>query len=63
MLHAAALTVPREGKAPIVATAPLPADFLALGFADPAPTEEAPTEEAPTEAAPTEEPGACQPTS
>jgi len=34
MLHAAALTVPREGKAPIVATAPLPADFAALGFAE-----------------------------
>jgi tRNA pseudouridine32 synthase / 23S rRNA pseudouridine746 synthase len=34
MLHAAALTVPREGKPPIVATAPLPADFAALGFAD-----------------------------
>ncbi|MBX9883475.1 MAG: RNA pseudouridine synthase [Novosphingobium sp.] len=33
MLHAAALTVPREGKAPIAATAPLPADFAALGFA------------------------------
>ncbi|WP_421836239.1 RluA family pseudouridine synthase [Novosphingobium sp.] len=32
MLHAAALTVPREGKAPIAATAPLPADFAALGF-------------------------------
>jgi tRNA pseudouridine32 synthase / 23S rRNA pseudouridine746 synthase len=34
MLHAAALTVPREGKPPIVATAPLPADFAGLGFAD-----------------------------
>lgn len=32
MLHAAALTVPREGKPPIAATAPLPADFAALGF-------------------------------
>jgi tRNA pseudouridine32 synthase/23S rRNA pseudouridine746 synthase len=32
MLHAADLGVPREGKPPIVATAPLPADFLALGF-------------------------------
>lgn len=32
MLHAAALTVPREGKAAIAATAPLPADFAALGF-------------------------------
>lgn len=35
MLHAAALTVPREGKAPIAATAPLPADFAALGFSCP----------------------------
>lgn len=35
MLHAAALTVPREGKPPIVAVAPLPADFAALGFSDP----------------------------
>ena len=34
MLHAAALTVPREGKPPIVATAPLPSDFAALGFSD-----------------------------
>ncbi len=32
MLHAAALTVPREGKPPVVAIAPLPADFAALGF-------------------------------
>jgi tRNA pseudouridine32 synthase/23S rRNA pseudouridine746 synthase len=32
MLHAADLGVPREGKPPIVATAPLPADVLALGF-------------------------------
>jgi tRNA pseudouridine32 synthase/23S rRNA pseudouridine746 synthase len=34
MLHAAGLSVPREGKAPVVATAPLPADFIALGFED-----------------------------
>lgn len=34
MLHAAGLTVQREGKPPIVAAAPLPADFAALGFAD-----------------------------
>jgi tRNA pseudouridine32 synthase/23S rRNA pseudouridine746 synthase len=34
MLHAAGLTVPREGKEPIVAQAPLPADFAALGFSD-----------------------------
>ena len=32
MLPAAALTVPREGKLPIAAIAPLPADFAALGF-------------------------------
>jgi tRNA pseudouridine32 synthase/23S rRNA pseudouridine746 synthase len=34
MLHASALEVPREGKATIVAAAPLPADFMALGFGD-----------------------------
>ncbi|MEX0342988.1 MAG: RluA family pseudouridine synthase [Erythrobacter sp.] len=34
MLHAAALSVPREGKAPIAATAPIPQDFAALGFGD-----------------------------
>ncbi len=34
MLHAAALVVPRAGKPPVEATAPLPADFAALGFAD-----------------------------
>lgn len=32
MLHAAELIVPREGKPPIHAKAPLPADFAALGF-------------------------------
>lgn len=32
MLHAAALHVPREGKADISAAAPVPADFKALGF-------------------------------
>ena len=32
MLHAASLTVPRPGKTDIAATAPLPADFAALGF-------------------------------
>ncbi|WP_428332468.1 RluA family pseudouridine synthase [Novosphingobium sp.] len=35
MLHAARLEVPREGKAPIVAEAPMPADFLKEGFAQP----------------------------
>lgn len=34
MLHAAGLVVPRAGKPPIEAAAPLPADFAALGFAD-----------------------------
>jgi tRNA pseudouridine32 synthase/23S rRNA pseudouridine746 synthase len=34
MLHALALTVPREGKPPVTARAPLPADFVALGFGD-----------------------------
>ncbi len=32
MLHARALTVQRDGKPPISAVAPLPADFIALGF-------------------------------
>ena len=34
MLHARALTIPREGKGPVTAVAPLPADFRALGFGD-----------------------------
>ncbi|MEN9683146.1 MAG: hypothetical protein RLZZ427_897 [Pseudomonadota bacterium] len=34
MLHARTLIVAREGKPPITATAPLPADFIALGFGD-----------------------------
>ncbi|MCB2048616.1 MAG: RNA pseudouridine synthase [Novosphingobium sp.] len=34
MLHAAGLTVPREGKPDIAAASPLPADFAALGFSD-----------------------------
>ena len=34
MLHAAGLEVPREAKPTIVAAAPLPADFTALGFGD-----------------------------
>ncbi|MXP44267.1 RluA family pseudouridine synthase [Allopontixanthobacter sediminis] len=34
MLHAAGLIVPRDGKPPITATAPMPADFLRLGFTD-----------------------------
>ena len=32
MLHAARLTVQREGKPPIAAAAPMPADFAACGF-------------------------------
>jgi len=35
LLHAFRLTVPREAKAPIEATAPLPERFAALGFAAP----------------------------
>ncbi|MCK9542248.1 MAG: RNA pseudouridine synthase [Novosphingobium sp.] len=34
MLHAAALMVPRDGKAAIAAHAPLPADFTRFGFTD-----------------------------
>ncbi|HUQ12723.1 MAG TPA: RNA pseudouridine synthase [Novosphingobium sp.] len=34
MLHAAGLAIERDGKPPIVAAAPLPADFVALGFTD-----------------------------
>lgn len=34
MLHAAALTITREGKPPIAAVAPLPFDFTVLGFGD-----------------------------
>jgi tRNA pseudouridine32 synthase/23S rRNA pseudouridine746 synthase len=34
MLHAAGITVPRGDKEPIVAVAPLPRDFAALGFSD-----------------------------
>jgi tRNA pseudouridine32 synthase/23S rRNA pseudouridine746 synthase len=35
MLHAWALTVPRDGKPPVAAVAPFPADFAAAGFAAP----------------------------
>ena len=34
MLHAVGIEVPREGKPRIAATAPLPPEFAALGFAD-----------------------------
>jgi tRNA pseudouridine32 synthase / 23S rRNA pseudouridine746 synthase len=40
MLHASALTVPRDGKPPITAYSPLPADFTAFGFAEPQPPAE-----------------------
>ncbi len=39
MLHAAGLIVPREGKPDITAVAPLPADFIRLGFEDLAATD------------------------
>jgi tRNA pseudouridine32 synthase/23S rRNA pseudouridine746 synthase len=42
MLHAAALTIPRDGKPPIVAAAPFPADFRAAGF-EPEAQPDAPT--------------------
>ena len=34
LLHASALSVTRQGKPPVAATAPMPADFRALGFSD-----------------------------
>jgi len=34
MLHALSLAIPRAGKPPVTARAPVPADFAALGFAD-----------------------------
>jgi tRNA pseudouridine32 synthase/23S rRNA pseudouridine746 synthase len=37
MLHAAGLALTREGKPPVQAEAPTPADFLALGFCAPTP--------------------------
>ena len=33
MLHAAGLSLPRDGKPPVAAEAPMPGDFAALGFA------------------------------
>ena len=41
MLHASALTVQRGEKPPIIAHAPLPADFAALGFGEASPPEQA----------------------
>ena len=35
LLHAAELSVPREGKPPVEAKAPLPERFAAAGFGDP----------------------------
>jgi tRNA pseudouridine32 synthase/23S rRNA pseudouridine746 synthase len=35
LLHASALVLPRDGKRPIAAASPLPADVTRLGFADP----------------------------
>jgi tRNA pseudouridine32 synthase/23S rRNA pseudouridine746 synthase len=37
LLHGASLVVPRDGKPPIEARAPLPASFAAIGFSDPGP--------------------------
>ena len=37
LLHASALRLPREGKPPIDACAPLPERFAALGFTEPDP--------------------------
>lgn len=37
MLHAVSLSLPRDGKPPVAAAAPLPSRFAELGFADPAP--------------------------
>ncbi|RVT89164.1 RluA family pseudouridine synthase [Sphingomonas crocodyli] len=34
LLHAASLSVPREGKGPVAATAPMPDTFKALGFTE-----------------------------
>ena len=42
MLHAAGLTLTREGKPPIHAEATMPADFVALGFSEPASAEPPP---------------------
>ncbi|MGC1270618.1 MAG: RNA pseudouridine synthase [Croceibacterium sp.] len=52
LLHAAGLEVPRDGKPPIVATAPLPEDFAGLGFTDPGPAESATADSAPVGPAP-----------
>lgn len=44
LLHAAGLVVPRGAKPPIVATAPMPEDFLGLGFTDPGESPVAPAD-------------------
>ena len=41
LLHARRLVMPRDGKPPVDATAPLPASFAAAGFAAPEPTDAA----------------------
>lgn len=40
MLHAAGLTLTREGKPPVHGEAPMPADFAALGFNAPLPVDD-----------------------
>ncbi len=50
LLHASAIRVPREGKPPIAARAPLPAIFLQQGFADPEPAIEPEPTAAPADA-------------
>ncbi len=45
MLHAAGLTLARQGKPPVHAEAAMPADFAALGFSDPALAEVVPPAE------------------
>ena len=53
MLHAASIAVERGDKPPIMASAPMPADFTALGFAEPVLTAQA--------AGPTAEPVSAEP--
>ena len=53
MLHAASIAVVRGDKPPIMASAPMPADFTALGFAEPVLTVQA--------AGPTAEPVSAEP--
>jgi tRNA pseudouridine32 synthase/23S rRNA pseudouridine746 synthase len=55
LLHAVELTVEREGKPPVHALAPIPADFVALGFGEEV-APEAPAPEAPAPASQDEAP-------